>query len=168
MRNNLAIRLTEQQEKFVAEVVRGNKPEAAAMLAGYGGNSRQISWALLRNPAIVAAIRIEITRLLTAEALPLAYRVLTDIAKDETAPVAVRRACARDLIDRAGIVPPKAAENGAAGAEKPMSEMSTSELRALVDRLESELGARAVDVTPSSDKAQKPKAPIVNRLKFLE
>lgn len=147
MGNNLAIRLTDQQENFVRHVCDVGNLQVAARMAGYSESMVDAAYRLIRHNGIAAAIRLEITRRLNGEALPVAYKVLLDIAKDTTAPAAVRRACARDLIDRAGVVPPKAADSAGNGADKPMSDMTTAELRALVDRLESELGARAVDVS---------------------
>jgi phage terminase small subunit len=164
-RNEISIRLTEKQQKFVHEIVKGRIPVDAAREAGFQSGLKEQAFRLMHTPAVAAAIRFEITRLLTVEALPLAYRVLTDLARDSSVPAAVRRACARDLMDRAGFVTPKAPE-AAAGAEKPLSEMSSDELRGLVDRLESELGARAVDVTP--DSAQHSAQKTANPLSFLD
>ena len=152
MRNNVAIRLTDQQEKFVRYTCDLGNIQVAARMAGYSESMVSEAARLLRSDAVSAAIRLEITRRLNGEALPVAYKVLLDIAKDVTAPAAVRRACARDLIDRAGVVPPKAADSAGNGGDKPMSDMTTGELRALVDRLESELGARAVDVSAPKSK----------------
>ncbi len=161
MKSITPIRLTDMQAEFVRGVCAGRRPDDAARAAGFGGEAWQVASRLLHVPAVVAAIRTEINRLLTIEALPLAYRVLLDLAKDETVPAAVRRACARDLIDRAGIVPPKAQEAPGQG-DKPLSEMSSEELRGLVDRLESELAGRAIPVD-AQDNAQ----PGAKRLEFL-
>jgi hypothetical protein len=141
-----AIRLTDMQAAFVRETVKGRLPDDAARAAGYNMTHPDIAYRLLQNPGVALAIRFEVNRLLTVEALPLAYNVLKDLAKDPKVPPAVRRACARDLIDRAGFVAPKAQAFEGQG-EKPLSEMSSEELRALVDKLESELAGRAVDVS---------------------
>src|ERR1044072_4867167 len=60
-------------------------------------------------------------------------------------------------MDTAGFVAPKAAEAAVSDA-KPLHEMSSDELRGLVDKLESELGARALDVTPADNAHKSPPA----------
>jgi uncharacterized protein (UPF0147 family) len=157
MGNNLAIKLTEQQESFVKEILKGRVPADAYVAAGYSPESAGNGVTLLHSPAIAAAIRFGITMRLTTEALPLAYNVLAELARDVAVPAAVRRAAARDLMDRAGFVAPKAIDAASAGADKPLSEMSSDELRGLVDKLESELGARALPVSAQPMAATKAK-----------
>lgn len=155
------LRLTEMQGDFVRLVVQGKSPDDAASLAGYQGEAWGAAARLLRTPGVAIAIRNEINRLLTVEGLPVAYQTLLTLAKDNTVPGAVRRACARDLMDRAGIVPPKASAPDSKD-QKPLSDMTSDELRGLVDRLESELAGRAIDVSaPGSAPA------LTNRLEFL-
>jgi hypothetical protein len=154
-RKEIALQLTERQQKFVREVVKGRRPDDAARAVGYTGDIWSAVGNLLHQPSVATAIRLEINRLLTVEAAPLAYNVLVDLARDTATPPAIRRACARDLLDRSGFIPPKA-ESALSATEKPLSDMSSDELRGLVDRLESELGARAlpVEAPPPSDNAQ--------------
>jgi hypothetical protein len=156
--NNLAKNLTEQQEKFVHELIAGRRPDDAARAAGYSESFTKHYNLLLRSPTIAAAVRIAIAQRLTTEALPLSYATLIELARDNATPAAVRRAAARDLMDRAGFVAPKAIDAASAGADKPLSEMSSDELRGLVDKLESELGARALPVSaqPLSPTKAKP------------
>jgi uncharacterized protein (UPF0147 family) len=157
MGNNLAIKLNDRQESFVKEILKGRVPADAYRAAGYSEESDHNANSLLHSPAIAAAIRFGITMRLTTEALPLAYNVLAELARDVAVPAAVRRAAARDLMDRAGFVAPKAIDAASAGADKPLSEMSSDELRGLVDKLESELGARALPVNAQPMAATKAK-----------
>jgi hypothetical protein len=135
--------LTDQQTVLVLAVLAGKEIPVAASEAGY--NSTQAAYGALRAHSVCSAMRTEITKRLTMEGAPLGYRVLVGLARDETVPAAVRRACARDLLDRAGFIPPRAAA-AESGDEKPLQDMSSDELRALIDRTESELGARATPI----------------------
>lgn len=155
------LRLTEMQADYVRYLISGKSPEDAVIAAGYTADAYATAYRLSRTPAVTAVMRSEINRLLVVEGLPLAYQTLLQLAKDSSVNPAVRRACARDLMDRAGIVPPKASAADP-GGQKPLSEMSSDELRGLVDRLESELAGRAIDVS-----AQVSTPALPNRLEFL-
>lgn len=141
--------LTDLQNRMVAATCDGLPPGLAALKAGY--SLEEAGWQTLRLPSVIVAIHLEIQRRIVTEGAPLGLRVLVELAKDDTVPGAVRRACARDLMAMAGHVAPKASEQGDKGA-KPLHEMSSDELRAVVDRLESELAARStqVDAVPNA------------------
>lgn len=143
--------LTDLQNALVAAVSEGLPAQEAALKAGYANGDS--GWQALRLPNVVNAIHQEITRRIVVEGAPLGLRVLVQLAKDDAVLPAVRRACARDLMAMAGHVAPKAAEQGDKGA-KPLHEMSSDELRAVVDRLESELAARATPVSAPLDTLQ--------------
>lgn len=143
--------LTDLQNRLVSAVCDGIPPRDAALKAGYANS--ESSWTALRLPNVCSAIRNEIARRIVVEGAPLGLSVLIQLAKDDTVLPAVRRACARDLMAMAGHVAPKAAEQGDKGA-KPLHEMSSDELRAVVDRLESELAARATPVSAPLDTLQ--------------
>jgi hypothetical protein len=168
-RKEIALQLTTQQQSFVREIVAGRRPDDAARAAGYTGDLWSKTRTLLHQTSVATAIRLEINRLLIVEAAPLAYRVLVELASDKAVPSAIRRAAARDLLDRSGFIPPKASSPDS-GPEKPLSDMSSDELRGLVDRLESELGARAVPVEPPSpgDNAQHIGPPSDKPLSWLD
>lgn len=135
--------LTERQSIFVNEILNGVNPTDAKTLAGYAETVP--AWAILNSQYVQLAIQTEINRRLVTEAAPLAYSVLISLARDTTVPAAVRRNCARDLLDRAGYVPPHP-DKPLADNNKSLSERSTGELQELIGRLESELGARAAPI----------------------
>jgi hypothetical protein len=64
----------------------------------------------------------------------------------------VRLEASKAWLDRAGLVPPKAMEESR-DPEKPLHEMTVTEMRAYRDRLEAEIVGRAKDVTPTPDPA---------------
>lgn len=91
---------------------------------------------------------------------PMAIKILTKLAIDPAIPPAIRRLAASDLLDRAGI-----GSHAALALAQPiesLSEMPARSLRALVERLETELFARSTpvralelespDSTPADDK----------------
>jgi hypothetical protein len=143
---NTQLKLTDMQEKYVDGILAGLRPADAMRAAGYSERMAKEPTLMLRSSIIAAAIKLAVTQRLLSEGLPLAYSVLCELARSPNEPGAVRRAAARDLMDRAGFVAPKAIDAASAGADKPLSEMSSDELRGLVDKLESELGARALPV----------------------
>ena len=109
---------------------------------------------LLEKDEIQRAIKSAVQARL-AQISPKALLVMERLATDENIPPAVRRLAAADILDRAGLV-----SQAALQLSKPLeslSEMPASELRALVERLESELFARArpiesLDLTYATDK----------------
>jgi phage terminase small subunit len=139
-----ALGLTEMQAHFVRHFCSGRAKAESARLAGYEGDHDVVSTTLFRNPVILTAIRVEVSRFLSTAA-PGAARVLDKLAHDEAVPPAVRRNCARDLIGLAGWVPPKA-EGAESAIEKPLTERTTAELHDLVAKLEGELAGRATPV----------------------
>jgi len=77
-------------------------------------------------------------------AAPMALKVLESLASDPAVPAAVRRLAASDLLDRAGLVSQAAVNLGQ--PIESLSEMPAGQLRALVERLETELFARSKPV----------------------
>jgi hypothetical protein len=130
-------------KEFIRRVALGDDPVKVGIAMGkseaYGHN-------LLRQSAIIFALRLETQRLLATEAAPLGLKVLMGLARDETAPAAIRRQAASDLLNRAGHVPPRPENEQSSKTDKPLSELSTDELRALVDKLDGELAERAKPV----------------------
>lgn len=103
--------LSERQRLFAEKYVElGGKhgsAQAAALHAGYGGggetpnvnSAKSRAWELLRNPDVLAAIRDEMTRKLSAAAV-LGVNVLVELAEDEGVPAATRLSAAKELVDR--------------------------------------------------------------------
>lgn len=149
MAGELAKTFTEQQQSFVALVSSGIDPTEAAAQSGYASNNGRVdAWRLMRQPAIVAAIHLEVARRLALGA-PIALKFLQDTVQDSTVDKRLRAAIAKTLLDRAGYIPPRAAAPGNAG-ETPLNEMTMGELRTLADKLEGEIAGRAKPVSSAS------------------
>lgn len=97
----------------------------------------------IHNRAILKATRDGMQAQLLSAA-PQALSVLVRLATDETIPAAVRRLAASDILDRAGVVSQTALQ--LAQPIENLSEMPAKNLRALVERLETELFARSTPV----------------------
>lgn len=119
------------------EYAQGVPTAEASIKAGIG---EKAGYGLLQRPRVVAAILIEVRRRL-AIAAPLALHVLEHLAanaKDEK----VKRDCATRILDRAGLVAPRAPES--AGADNAqLHEMSIDQLHKLAEQLETERARRA-------------------------
>jgi hypothetical protein len=90
--------------------------------------------------AIVQAARLRLAR-----GAPLAINTLEHLmtkAQSER----VRLEASKAWLDRAGLVPPAPPKEDKNMVEKPLNELAIEELRALADRLESELAGRATPV----------------------
>lgn len=134
--------LTNSQETFVELLAAGVGRDLAAAGAGYG---QCAAYSMLNTPAVTQAIARRMRATLQNDAAPLAIKVLMQLTRDETVHAAIRRSAARDLLDRAGYVPPKAAD--ADVSDKSIAAMPADELAALVNKLEGELASRAKDVS---------------------
>lgn len=143
MSSNLpAMRLNEKQAAFVAAVSRGLPMQEACQVSGYARNGYI---ALLRSPAVLAALELELRRVLHGQLVPLAFQVIENILKNPEASERVRLDAARMVLDRGGFAPLKQQDST---SEREPEAMSTSELHALIAQLERELGDRAKPVTP--------------------
>jgi phage terminase small subunit len=150
MNQALATRtLNDRQADFVAAYVEIGEATAAAIAAGYSAaTARVASTQILSLPHIALAIS-RAARLRLARGVPLALNTLEYLV-EKAVSEKVRLDASKALLDRAGIVPPKAQENPN-GIEKPLHEMSMDELRAMANRLEDELAGRAKVVTDVPD-----------------
>lgn len=140
---------TESQKAFVERICDGYQRDEAVRLAGYETNNPEsIAHALLQTPHIIAAVHIGIAKRLAVSA-PVSLKLLQRCVEDERVDMRLRVACAKDLLNRAGFVAPKAAAPGRAG-ETPLNEMSMDALRTLADKLESEIAGRAKEVSSAN------------------
>ena len=135
--------LTKQQALFVTYLGKGLDKAEAAERAGY--SEATDAYHVLGNATVARLIDRTIRTQLREVAAPLALKVLTDLTRDTAVHPAIRRSAARDLLDRAGYVPPKAAD--ADVNDKSIAAMPAEELAALVNKLEGELASRAKDVS---------------------
>lgn len=150
MANLAPFDLDDRQKTFVAAILNGRDPKAAARESGYSESS---GYRLTTTPKIQAALRSELMRRMATEGLPLAYSVLVSILRDESAPARVRVDAAKTVLDRGGM-PAQRASAIKETSEKSLSEMTTDELRAMVDKLEGALSDRAKPV--DSDRSARP------------
>lgn len=147
MPNALAARegLTAQEREFVRAFVNGQSYSQAAITAGYPSKEAAANgWRLLRTAHVLAAVHSEGRRLLVSEA-PASIRTLIWL-REHAESEKVRESASRTLLDRAGLIAPRAvADSGR--HEQALHEMGLGELRALADRLQSEIETRAKDVS---------------------
>jgi phage terminase small subunit len=148
---------TTKQADFVRAFVSHGDKTRAATDAGYSSDSaNMIANTMLRQPAILAAVQIGLAHDLAIGAVK-SNRLLQEVVENKTADLRLRVVCARDILNRAGHIAPKAVAQGSTAA-KPLNEMSMSELRELADKLEDELSGRAKDVSSATAAPVKPQA----------
>ena len=126
-------KLTEKQEAFVHHITRtlgaiGNASQAA-ILAGYSKSSaKEIGYQNLHNKNIQQAIFETNQKQISGSLASLAVNVLREIIEDENAPQKIRLDAARTILDRSGIIAPKA-EEPVQKIEKDFEDMSVEELQ---------------------------------------
>lgn len=157
--------LNDRQRVFVLAVLEGSTLVDAADKAGYIGNTAPI-----RSPAVLAAIHAGVQHTLQSEAAA-SLHVLKRIRDDESAPARVRADIGVKMLQLAGHVMPRTATSG---ADKPLAEMTRDEMvayidrnQAAIDRAESELAARAKDVSVP-DSVSKSTDATPNPMTFLD
>jgi hypothetical protein len=138
----LTTNLTAREDEFVELMCEGLSPGDAASGAGYPARS-YID--LLQSPRITRRIEWRMRSVIRNDLAPKAIRLLGRLVDDEAAPARVRVQAARFILDRAGYVPPKAADVEV--NDKSIAAMPADELSALVNKLEGELASRAKDVS---------------------
>jgi phage terminase small subunit len=132
------------------------KAAQAAIACGYPESSAaQRGYELLHTAHVLAAIHTAARRRLVADA-PTSIRVLQPL-RDNAASEKVRAEAARTLLDRAGMIAPRAA---APETKRDLSlhEMSIDDLRNLAGKLEAELSGRAKDVSSANGASSSPQA----------
>lgn len=141
-------KFTEQQKAFASALVSGLSPVDSARAAGYTETTApSAASTLMQQPAILAMVQIYAARELSLGA-PGAIKLLRRFVDDAdgTWDPKIRLAAANSILNRAGHIAPKAAEQGKAG-ETPLNEMTMGELRDLADKLEGEIAGRAKEVS---------------------
>jgi len=133
----VGVRLDERQTLFVEAVARGVPYAEAARSAGYTSPAASI----MKSAAVRQAISLTVLEIFKMEGAPIALKVLLDIVRNDKENSKVRADCAKALLDRAGYTARPTEAN--ATPQKDLNEMSTDELKNLVDRLEGELAERA-------------------------
>lgn len=141
--------LTTKQRAFVRQFVEmGCGLEGAgvaAIAAGYAEGSTAAR-RLLEIPSVREAIRVEQRgklRVLANKALD----VVADIMRDEEAPPKVRLEASKVILDRAGLVATQPEAAGPADSyDRPVSEMTRDELRALLEEARAAMAGAAAQV----------------------
>jgi hypothetical protein len=134
--------LDPRQAEFVRLLAEGGGDAyAAAIQAGYAENTAKGVVANLLSKANVALAIARAVRPRLASTIPMALGVLENLAQHAVSEK-VRCDAAKSLLDRAGIIAPKAREDRSA-IETPLHELTAEELRALAYKLDGELASRA-------------------------
>ena len=145
--------LTEQQRQFViAYVSNGGNGRQAAAVAGYSFPD-QSAHNLRRNPAVSSAIRAELSRQIEGGA-SLGWAVMRELMTDAATSPQVRFQAAKWSLEAAGHglqAALGAARLGIQEADKPLSEMSMSEIEQFVERSQAALSALRSVSAPSID-----------------
>ena len=140
--------MNEKQAEFVRLVSSGLSLRGAARAVGYAPLG---AGTLAQQPHIRAAIMARVQHRLQTVHAPAATELLARIMRDKEELTANRIKCAQLLMDRAGLVPPKAAEVEQANI-KDAAEMTTREIEEFIAKAQGEIAARqrkTIDVTPS-------------------
>lgn len=137
----------DKQIQFVDQVVRGLSLRAAARSVGWAPAGGSV---MAAKPHIKAAIIARLHHRLQTLHAPVAVELLSRLMRNETELTANRIKCAQLLMDRAGLVPPKAAEPEAPN-QKDAAEMTTREIEEFVAKAQQQLAqrqAQTIDITP--------------------
>jgi hypothetical protein len=131
--------LTERQQDFVKRLVSGVPQGKAAAMAGYTHPDQEAS-RLVRLPHIQAAIQRETSRVLLTDGVQNSLRFMVNAPMNEKLPGAVRFQSAKWVLENAGQgLAAQRAALGLPAEDKPLSEMSTSELDGLIDAMRNRL-----------------------------
>jgi phage terminase small subunit len=141
--------LTEKQAAFVRAIGGGHSPYDAARIAGYS-DPESDGIKALHSPTVIAAVHREVQRRLQADAA-VNLKILHQLRNDSATPPRVRADIGLQLMKMAGHVVPTTAPDK---QDKPLADMTREEMlayidrnQAEIDRAESELAARAKDVS---------------------
>lgn len=136
---------TDLQEKFIQSIVyEGVSGSEAARRAGYShASARQTASQLLSTPHIQAAIRNEQYKHLNGTLASKAIKTLETIMDDITAPVGARVDCAKTILDRSGLIAPKALPP--IKLDKPVKEMTKDELITFIEATKKEIAKHELE-----------------------
>jgi hypothetical protein len=130
--------LTEQQQRFVAELVAsGCTGTEAARKAGFAAPGQE-AYRLMRKGHVLAAIREEQTRLIGGSLTSIALKTLSDIMTDTGAPASARVSACRVVVEMGGLLDTGA---GDAGKDVPLHEMTEAQLMRFMERAQAVVDA---------------------------
>jgi phage terminase small subunit len=120
-----------KREAFIKAYIETGNGRQSAIAAGVPAKSASVMahrW--LRNPEIASAIRTGVEQQL-AELAPAALTAIKRLIEDAQTPPATRLQACRDVLDRAGHMPPKRAEIKMDIREKPIERLTREELETI-------------------------------------
>lgn len=142
--------LTELETRFVAAILKGMTPEAAAEHAGYKGTGGYV-YEVLERPGVAAAIENALRRRLISHGAVVAIdRLITTAQTGSGTGPSID--ASKFLAGLSGYVAPKAAEVRPLG--DVLADVSLDELRAIIDKREASAAQRAKPVDATVIEAQ--------------
>lgn len=145
--------LTEKQQIFVQALVEnGLTPTAAAREVGYSDPGGQ-AYYLMRQPHIIAAIRVHRAKLVDGDLANIALGTLRAVMTDSGAPAAARVSAARTVLEMSGELGKDATDRD---IDKRLHEMTADELQGVIEKWEAQRAQAARDITPGVEITEKP------------
>ena len=129
--------------EFIREYAATGNCEYATRKAGFSDPA--YGRALLRDPRVSEAVRIEVERQFSRHALPLALHTLTSIMRSATASNRDKLTAAKIVVDHVGSDPSATAEG------KAPHEMTREEIIARIAQLEAERAERAIPINAAEE-----------------
>ena len=135
--------LSDKQSEFINGVVNlGLKQTESARRAGYN-QPAQSAYNMMNNPSIIRRIQHERLKLFQSDLSVVAVQTLEEVMQDKEAPASARVSACRSVLEISGDF-----KAGSSNTTKELSELSTSELASVIDKLDLERMRLAKDVTP--------------------
>ena len=139
--------LSDKQNEFIHGVVNlGLKQTESARRAGYN-QPAQSAYNMMNSPAILRKIQHERLKLFQSDLSIVAVSTLKEIMKDSSASSSSRVSACRCVLEISGDF-----IAGSKDQTKELSELSSSELGQIIDKLDLERIRLAKDVTPRTNK----------------
>jgi hypothetical protein len=130
--------LSEQQARFVAALLDGAEVEDAKAQAGYSQGTPTVG--ILAGKLVQNAISAAVDGRMRGDLKLKAMKTLEKIMDGNSAQAAL--GAAKIVLEYGA--------DADQGDDKPLTEMTSGELAALIDKLEAEKSTRAIDVTPGN------------------
>ena len=139
--------LSDKQNEFIHGVVNlGLKQTESARRAGYN-QPAQSAYNMMNSPSILRRIQHERLKLFQSDLSVVAVQTLKKIMQDDTASSSSRVSACRCVLEISGDFVAGSKDN-----TKELSELSSSELGQIIDKLDLERVRLAKDVTPRATK----------------
>lgn len=123
---------TAKREVFIKAYVASGNGRQAAISAGVPAKSAAVvAYKWLRNSEVAAAVRQEVERQVR-DLAPVALAAIKTLIEDSATPPATKLQACKDVLDRAGHMPPKRTELQVSVQEKPLDKMTREDLERIV------------------------------------